>query len=224
MKKHILTVIFLLSATFLLAQTNVRHNLVVADVDTARGTFRHLNFRSVVPESAISFNLGYGIPIMNNALTNQDFWNSKSGTGLSFGVNYKHHFFISSVADGREVRQPMLFGVGAGLGISHLTQRATMDYLYTETLSNFVDRDGDIAKVTLSYRGIRERISLTYLDIPLYLEIGRPSQTRLSGFFNVGLRASILVSNQFTGEGTFTSTGFYRQVRPQVLHSTIFLR
>jgi len=210
MKKYILTVIFLVSATFLFAQVNVRHNMFVADVDTDRGTFRQLNLRSIVPENAVSFNLGYGIPTINNALTNQDFWDKGLGTGLSFGVNYRRHLFTSNIVDGREVRQPTLFGAGVGLGISHLSQQAVMNYNHTEILHNFVDRDGYVADVTLSYRGIRERVSLTYLDIPLYLEIGRLSQTRLSGFFNAGVRASILVSNQFTGEGTFTSTGFYR--------------
>jgi len=211
MKKYILTAVFLLSATFLFAQTDVRHNLFTADVDTTFGTFRQLNLRHIVPEHAISFNLGYGIPTITNALTNQDFWDKRLGTGLSFGVNYRRHFFMSGITQGREVRRPRLFGVGGGLGISHLTQRATMDYNHTEIIRNFVDRDGDIADVTLSYRGVRERVSLTYLDIPLFFEIGRPSQVRLSGFFNAGIRASILVSNQFTGEGTFTSTGFYRR-------------
>jgi len=212
MKKYILTLLLSLSATFLFAQVDVRHNMFVANVDTARGTLRHLNFRSIVPEHALSFNLGYSIPTITNALTNQDFWDKNLGTALSFGVNYKRHFFTSSIADGREVRQPMLFGVGAGLGISHLSQQAIMNYNHTEILRNFVDRDGHTCDVTLSYRGIRERISLTYLDIPLYVEIGRPSQTRLSGFFNAGLRASILISHQFSGEGTFTSTGFTKEV------------
>ena len=188
------------------AQVNARHNLVVADVETTRS----LNYRSIVPEQTMSFNVGYGIPTITNTLTNQDFWDM--GTGFSFGVNYRYHFFTSNIVGNREVRQPTLFGVGVGLGISYLSQQAVMNYTHTEILHNFVDRDGYICDVTLLYRGIRERVSLTYLDIPLYVEIGRPSQTRLSGFFNAGLRASILISHQFSGEGTFTSTGFTKEV------------
>ena len=204
MKKQILLLFLSLSAV-----------LVSAQVGGTQNTFNPPNYVPTVPtvpERAISFNLGYSIPTITNAQTNQDFWDRNLGMGLSFGVNYKHHFFRSNIINNIEVREPMLFGVGAGLGISHLAQQAVMNYDHTEIIHNFVDIDGDIADVTILYRGIRERVSLTYLDIPLYLEIGRPNQTRLSGFFNAGLRASILVSNQFSGEGTFTSTGFYRYI------------
>jgi len=208
MKKQIFTVLFSLSATFLFAQANVNHNL--------------LEDRFIVPQNAISFNLGYGIPTITNALTNQDFWDKRLGTGLSFGVDYRHHFFTSNIVSNIEVSQPTMFGVGIGLGINRLTQQAIMDYTHTEIIRNFVDRDGDICDVTLSYRGIRERVSLTYLDIPLFLEIGRPSQARLSGYFNAGLRASILISNTFSGEGTFTSTGFYSHINGNLANVTLY--
>jgi hypothetical protein len=145
------------------------------------------------------------------ALANQDVWNKKTGMGLLFGVDYKHHFYGSKIVASEEIRYPQMVGIGVGLGVSHLSKKAFMDD-HTETVSNYKDKDGDICDAILSYKGVKEKVALTYLDIPIYLEIGRPSQVKLSGYFDVGLKASILVSGKFTGEGTYSASGFYKTI------------
>lgn len=211
MRKQILTVMVLLSATFSFAQVPLSNQIVAGIGDTIDNNFYELRYKVVVPKNAISFNFGYGIPTVTNALTKQDFWNKKMGMDLSFGIDYKHHFFTSKIVKNEEVKVPTAFGLGFGVGISHLTQQAVMDD-HIEFLKDFEDKDNDICDVTLSYKGIKEKVSLTYLDIPFYIEIGKPSQVKLSGYFDVGVKASLLVSGKFTGKGTYSAEGFYKEI------------
>jgi len=214
MRKNIFLAVFLLSATGSFAQEQeepvdfiVRHPILEAKVDPVYRKFKDVSFKTIVPKNAISFNAGYGIPFISNDL-NSEQWNSKTGTGLNFGVDYKRQFMKTAIVDNEVVKTPSLLGMGIGLGISYFNQSAFMKN-HTEELYNFTDISGDFCDVTFSYKGIKESVSLTYLDIPLYLEIGKPSQVKISGYFNVGVKASILISGKSTGEGTYTSSGHY---------------
>ena len=211
MKRRIFIVVFLLSATVSFAQVEVTGVIVEGKVDTTRGTFKQLKYKTIVPKNAMSFNAGYGIPMTMNAGTNQDSWNKKTGMGLLFGIDYKHHFFETTIVGSEEIIVPKMVGIGVGIGVSHISKRAFMDD-HTATIHNFTDKDGDVCDKRISFKGVKEKISLTYLDIPLYLEIGKPSQTKLSGYLDVGVKASILISEKFTGEGTCAVTGFYKEI------------
>ena len=211
MKKRIFIIMFVLGATLSYAQVDVKGIIVEGNVDTTRGTFKKIKYRTIVPQNAISFNAGYGIPILTPEFSNKDVWNKKPGMNLSFGVDYKHHFFDSKIIGGEEIRHPKILGIGAGLGVSHFAQRSIMDD-HTETVNNYTDKDGDVCDVILSFKGVKEKVSLTYLDIPIYLEIGRPSQVKISAYCNVGLKASILVADKIKGEGTYSATGFYKNM------------
>ena len=225
MKKNIFITMFLLSATSLFAQNiAVRHNILQAEVDTVYKRYDVLKLKTIVPENAVSINLGGGVPVMfNSSPKKQDFWNRKSGVGLIFGIDYKHHFFTSQIANNKVIKKPSMFGLGVGLGISRLSQSAIMDgdNKYTEHLEHFTDRDGDSAIVTLSYKGFKENISFTCLDIPLYLEIGKPSQVKLSGYCNIGIKASIRIAGEYKKEGTYTSEGFYKTINGEDVNVTI---
>jgi hypothetical protein len=210
MKKYSFLVLFLVVVTFTFAQKEKEceggNPLVTGHIDN--DNYLTLEYWEVVPENSLSFNAGYGIPLINNALTKADFWNKKMGTALSFGIDYKYQFQKITYEGFDKIKNPTLFGLGIGLGISYLTQSEFMNN-HTESLNSFTDTDGDLCNVSLSYSGIKEKVSLTCLDIPLYLEIGKPSQVKISGYFNVGVKASLLLSGKFSGEGTYTSLGYY---------------
>lgn len=187
MKTNIFIVAFLLCATSSFAQL-VRNNKII----------------QVVPKNAVSFNASGGVLYINNDSGSKMRNNYKPGNGTSFGVDYKRQFIKVVTTENSREQVPYLVGMGAGLGVSYLYQTSFM-WNHSETLDNFTDTDGNVSNVTLSYNNIKEKLKLTYLDIPLYLTIGTPSQTKICAYGNVGLKASILVANKFTGEGTYTA-------------------
>jgi hypothetical protein len=65
--------------------------------------------------------------------------------------------------------------------------------------------------MSFNFRNVNEQLSLTYLDIPVYVEIGRPDRMKASAFFKVGVRASVKVAGKPDCEGTYTSKGYYPQ-------------
>ena len=219
MKKRIFIVVFLVSATVSFAQVDVKGIMVEGKVDTTRGTFKKLSYRTIVPKNAIAFNLGYGVPFITKGKIYPDFVHDKVGMGLLFGVDYKHHFFESRIVGGEEIKSPRMLGIGVGLGVTHISKPSYWDD-YTETYRS-IDKDGDTCNVTSYFKGINSKVGLTYLDIPLYLEIGRPSQVKISGYLNVGVKASILVGKKITGEGTCTTTGFYEQINGEIVNVTV---
>ncbi|MDR1761466.1 MAG: hypothetical protein LBR55_03350 [Bacteroidales bacterium] len=213
MKKNILTVAFLLCATFSFAQNlDVRHNILETEVDTVYGKYNKLNFKTIVPKNAISINAGYGIPFISNDESKSEMWHKNTDVALNFGIDYKLQIMQTDIINNEFVKAPSLFGIGVGVGVSYFNQSASMKN-HTEKLHNFRDIDGDLCDtVTLSYTGIQESLSLAYVDIPLYLSIGKPSQVKISGYCNIGIKASILVADKFTGEGTYTSSGYYQKI------------
>ena len=207
MKKNIFIAVFLLGATSLFAQVDTvkyRHNIVDAE---GSGRNIDMKLKTIVPQNAISINVGYGVPFINNGFMKSEVWNNKTGTALNFGIDYRLQFMKSEIVNNEVVKTPSVAGIGIGLGISHFKQSAIMKN-HTDTLHDFEGNGGFFGDVTLSYKGIKENLSLTYLDIPLYLSIGKPSQVKISGYFNVGIKASLLVANKFAGEGTYTSQGY----------------
>lgn len=211
MKKNIVTAALLTCATFSFAQENIdiRHNILETEIDTVYRKYNTLKIKTIVPQSAIAFNFSGGVLYINNDAGSKMRNNYKPGNGWSFGIDYKRQFMQTDIVNNDFVKTPSLLGIGAGLGISYLYQSSFI-WDYSETLSNFTDVDSDVCDVKLSYKGIRETLTLTYLDIPLYLSIGKPSQTKISAYGNVGIKASIRVGNSFTGKGTYTSTGYYQ--------------
>jgi len=199
--------IFATVASF--AQVKVGNNLVKGVVDTTQEVQNiSLKTRMKVPPKALAFNLGYGFPSINNALVKQDFWKKKIGSGVDFNLDFRMQFQKKAIEDEEVVNVPSLIAMGVGLGVSYFHQSARFD-AFSETLTNYTDIDGDKCDVSLKYKNVKESVSLTYLDIPFYLEIGRPSRVKTSAYLKLGFKASFLVGKNSQGEGTFTSSGYY---------------
>ena len=210
MKKVVFILVFC-TAVAGYAQVRVGNNLVKGVVDTTQ-TIQNITIkeRIKVPSKALLFNLGYYFPSVNNKLVNSDFWNKKLGSQVEFNVDFRMQFKRDDIEDEEVIQTPTLFAFGVGLGFSYLHQSAKFDS-YTETLNNYVDADGDNCNVILSYRNVEEAVSLTYLDIPFYIEVGKPSRVKTSAYFKLGFKASILVGKKFSHAGNYTSAGYYPQ-------------
>jgi len=194
------------------AQVDVGNNLVTGTVDTTRMVQNiFLKNRVKVPVNALVFNIGYSIPVVMNSLLKNDCWkgNKKTGAQVEFSVDYRKQFFHQEIDNDEVISYPTACALGVGLGFSYITKSIGFD-LYSEILENYKDVDGDFCDVSLEYKNVKEKVSLYYLDVPLYLEIGKLSRVKISGFFKIGVKNSLLVAHQLTAEGTFTSTGYYR--------------
>jgi len=163
----------------------------------------------VVPKQSFVFNFGYNFPAIKNDLTNSDFWDKKPGTGIEFSVDYRKQFRTRAREGDDVVLVPTSFALGIGLGISQIKQTAKFEN-FSETVKDFTDIDGNKCNVELDYQNVSETVSLTYLDIPLYLEIGKPSREKISTYLKLGLKASLLISDNLTDNtGIYTSKGYY---------------
>jgi len=208
MKKIILTLLFLCTIS-VFAQVEVGTNILTGVADTTR-SYQNVDFklRVIVPKNAIVFNLGYNIPILQNALLKQDFWDKKIGTGIDFSVNFRHHFQNKVIENEKVITKPTLFAIEAGLGVSYLHKSCGF-IEFSNTLSNYTDVDKNLCDVKLKYDNVKESFSLTYLDIPVSMEIGKLSQIKISGFLKLGVKASVLISKKVIQEGSYTSSGYY---------------
>jgi hypothetical protein len=207
--KHIFFLVVFLCTVAVHAQIEVGNNLVSGKVDTTR-TIQNISLKSRVrvPVNAFVFNLGYQVPWLTNAATKADFWSNKVGTGIDFSVDYRRQFQKKVIEKDEVVSLPTCFAFGIGLGINFIHKTSYFEN-FSETLHNYIDIDNDNCTIMLNYNNVKESVSLTYLDIPLYLEIGKLGRIKPSACFNLGVKASVLVAKRFVNEGTYTSTGYY---------------
>ena len=208
--KQLVFILIFLCTTTAYTQVDIGNNLVTGTFDTTR-TIQNivLKNRIKVPKNAVVLNLGYNFPMINNALVNKsDFWNKKTGTGVNFSVDYRKQFQKKTIENDAIVSTPTIMGMGIGVGISYFRQSAGFEK-FSDTLSNYTDVDGDKCTVYLKCQNVKETVSLTYLDIPVYFEIGKLSRVKPSAYLQLGLKASVLIAKKFEGQGAYTSTGYY---------------
>jgi hypothetical protein len=167
-----------------------------------------LKKQDYTPLNAIVCTVGGGIPLISNDLMKSDVWNTKLGFGTQVSVDFRKHFTKEKVVGDNVVDYPTIFAVGVGLGVSYYNKSAYFDD-FSETLTGLTDIDGDKYDARLSYLNIKEKVSMLYLDIPLYVEFGKPSLTKLGVFGKIGLKPSLLVSKNFQGEGAYSLSGYY---------------
>jgi len=191
------------------AQIDVQNNVVTGKVDTTREVQNiTLKSRVRVPANAWIFNLGYNNPWITNSLTKNDFWKSKSGFGADFSVQYRKQFFKKVIENNDVITKPTVVGFGVGLGVTVFHKTAGFEN-YSETLPDFTDADNALCYISLTYKDVKEAFTLTYLDLPLYLEFGKLSRIKTSAYINLGVKASLLVSKTYKNNGIYTSTGYY---------------
>lgn len=97
----------------------------------------------------------------------------------------------------------------AGVGVSGIKMTAShIPYVLTE---NTTDIDGESYEATYSYDARTERLSMTYLNVPIRVCFGQPVSKRLSVYTKVGVTPSVRVGSTFKGTGTYSLEGYYPQ-------------
>ena len=207
--KHIVCIIVFLCTVTLYAQIEVGNNLVTGKVDTTR-TIQNISLKSrvKVPVNAVVLNLGYHVP----CLTKTNFWNNKVGTAIDFSVDYRKQFQKKVIENDEIVSIPTCFAFGVGLGMSFIHKTSSFQN-FSDTLNNnnYVDKDDDKCIVKIDYSKVNASFTFTYLDIPLYLEIGKPGRIKPSVSFKLGLKPAVLIGKRFNNEGTYTAKGYYEE-------------
>lgn len=153
---------------------------------------------------AISLNL---TPAMTLFPTKQNFWNNKPSFGGLFGLDFT--YYITEIV-----------GIGFGVEYSYLNHRTIMKDNYSEIFDNITDNDGDISRVSYSYKGIKEEMKLHYFSIPFYVGVfkigdsNKKNNRHITGYITFGGKVSFLMngSKAFSGDGSYNSTGFYEKI------------
>ncbi|MBR3710203.1 MAG: hypothetical protein IKM99_04495 [Bacteroidales bacterium] len=112
-----------------------------------------------------------------------------------FGTANLTESFPLSVEAGVGIRN---FNMSAGLAESSMTMKV-------------VDADGDASQAIYTFRDLSERLTLTYLDIPVRLCFGQPLKDRVVVYAKLGLTPSLKIASSFTGEGKYDLEGYYQQ-------------
>lgn len=54
-----------------------------------------------------------------------------------------------------------------------------------------------------------ENTRVTYLDVPVFIEFGNPNIDKIGYYLRLGVKVSIPVADNFSGNGNYTVKGFY---------------
>ena len=213
MKKVITTSLLFLFCIAVKAQTDTTKQVELNDIyrveiDLTGNYPLKVERRDHTSLKSIVVNVGYGWPLISNDF---DFLDENSGNALQFGVYFRKQFTKERAMNDRVYDVPTAVAIGVGLGLSHFKKSIGFKSLI-DSLTIQDDKVKDRYTLNMNYSDVKEQLSLTYLDIPVYLEFGKPSKTKFQPFVRIGLKGSVLINNSFTGEGTYTSTGHYSQI------------
>ncbi len=208
--KKVICILMLFCSVTVYAQSEVGNDFLIVTSDST-SEFQKTIFkrRVIVPAKSIIFNAGYSIPFLHNDLVKSDYWAKNLGSAASFEVDFRKQFQKDRTEDGEIIKVPTLWAIGMGLSVNYYTQSAEFTCDSVVKLPGLIDADGDMYEAHLDYKEVKESVSLTYISLPLYLEIGKLNQVKTSAFVRVGVKASLLISDNFSGEGRYTSTGYY---------------
>ncbi|RLD73665.1 MAG: hypothetical protein DRI87_03310 [Bacteroidetes bacterium] len=133
--------------------------------------------------------------IHNKDIYDDDQWN-KNG---KFGFNVEFGYFA---------KLSRIVSVGVGVGYSSFSSDVSVDSSVRQ-YPVILDNDGHNVIFNLKTDELNEQLSVGYFDIPVYLEFGNPNIDQIGFYGRVGLKISFPVTNNLTGEGTYTTWGYY---------------
>jgi len=135
-----------------------------------------LQKQDYTPLQSIGGTFGIGMPAIDNVFMNDGEWN-KNKFGIQFSADYRYQFTKRKEINDNTVIFPTMFAIGGGLGFSYYSH----DKL--EKNNNKTD--------TLNF-------SAPYFEVPVYLEIGRPSLTKIKAFGKIGVKPAFKIGGDFT--------------------------
>lgn len=150
--------------------------------------------------NTIGVEFSYGSSVMKNEFTKQDFWKHTFSPSIQFMADYTYYF---------NEKQP--FAVKAGLGYATYNGNISAVQIL-DTISGLVDDDGDKYDARYCYSNLVEKVSLSYLEIPILLHVGNSFTTNgVQAWIEAGVKAGINIGSRFEGDGTYSCEGFYPQ-------------
>lgn len=149
---------------------------------------------------SLSLSAGIGFPFLTSNLIANDFWEK------SFSPT--EQVYLSYETPQLSPKAPISLNVGIGIRYFKLSRKFKN---FDETINNLTDKDENIFNRLSSYNNISEKVSLTYLDIPLAISFGKPNVNKVSAWGKIGITPSFTVGKKFSGEGTYNYSGYYPQ-------------
>ena len=227
MKKVLITSILFLYCITLYAQSDTTKQVELNDIhrveiDLAGRNPLKVERREHVSINSIVLNAGYGWSSISNDWPDElkENFYKNSGSAWQFSVHFRKQFMKEAAINDRVFDVPTAVAFGAGIGLSHY--KKSIGFKSFEEQLDETDKDGDNYKAHLIYSDVTEELGLTYLDIPLYLEFGKPSMTKFQPYARIGLKGSLLISNNPSRAGSFSSTGHYNRVDGKTVDVILF--
>lgn len=182
-----------------LSQLNHQLRLQIEKYDKDLSNFGN-DMKLSTATHSIGVDLGIGLTLFNNSNLKNDFWSKETLTNQHLSVYFQTKRLLKNFP----------LSVGLGIGFDNMSMKAHFNY-YSETINNLTDNDGDRYNLTRDYSDVSEKISLSYISIPLFVAIGQPYSNNISVYGKLALVPMLNVSNSITASGTYTSTGYYPQ-------------
>ena len=209
MKKITILVFCLCTIATIKGQDGLQSDSITGSSNVGKPILAKRDYTAI---KSMVYNVGFGMPFINSGLLQSNLWNKNTRLAFQLGADYRKQFTTERIINERVVNYPTLFAIGGGVGLSFFRQTAGFDSISEGGKKGNLeisDRDGNKFNPILSYSNVKEQVSLLYLDIPFYLEIGKPSKTKTKVWGKIGVKGSFLLWKDFIGQGTYTSEGYY---------------
>lgn len=153
-----------------------------------------------LPRRSYFINTHFGSSNLTNKNIEEEGWDSKGGFGYQVEAGYYRKF------------KPLI-AFGFGLGISSYANQISIDSL-NQIITGFNDADQGVTPPNdyherIKYSNPTEDTRITYLDFPLFVEIGNPNIDKIGYFIRLGVKVSTPIADNFSGRGSYTVKGFY---------------
>jgi hypothetical protein len=156
--------------------------------------------------------LFFNLQIGSSSLINDDIekgeWISNNQLGYQFEFGYARRL------RGLRINNVRLFSYGVGLGVSSYSYEITSNSIY-DTIQvmdpeNITPRDP--MEKRPNYLSISEKTNVLFIDVPLFIEIGKVSAYRVGYYARFGIKASFPLSDKFEGMGNYSVKGYYENI------------